>query len=187
MVAYRSFGSQRAPVAMREAYLRPRPDDPVAAAKARTRSGWAVAGQPFPRRVYDHTCAIPLVGKSHPESAEVWLGEFGGTVVCVMPSDVEDQRVNRHVGADPVRAELVEDERATLAHVDRVAGSYGSPASIPMPRGAVRRSARGAPLPFEQPFPDGSDDGVFPRFEYLREARSWLLAIAPARCRRPPR
>lgn len=48
MVAYRSFGSQRAPVAMREAYLRPRPDDPVAAAKARTRSGWAVAGQPFP-------------------------------------------------------------------------------------------------------------------------------------------
>jgi hypothetical protein len=50
-------------------------------------------------------------------------GEFGDTVVCMVPSNVENQRVNRHVGADrPVRAELVEDERATLAYVDRVAG-----------------------------------------------------------------
>ena len=53
----------------------------------------------------------------------MWLGEFGDTVVCMVPSNVEDQRVNRHVGADrPVRAELVEDERVTLAYVDHVAG-----------------------------------------------------------------
>jgi hypothetical protein len=180
MVAYLSFGSQRAPVAMREAYLGPRPDDPVAAAAARARSGWAIAEQLFPGRVYDHTCAIPLFEKSHPESAEVWLGEFGDTVVCMVPSNVENQRVNRHVGADrPVRAELVEDERATLAYVDRVAGTerfveIGPEAT----RGTVRGSARGEPLPFEQPFLDGADDEVFPRLAYLREARSWLFAIS---------
>ena len=79
MVAYHSFGSRRAPVAMREVYPRPRPDDPVAAAAARTRSGWAIAEQLFPGRVYDHTCAIPLHEKSHPGAREVWLGEFGDT------------------------------------------------------------------------------------------------------------
>ena len=179
MVAYRSFGSQRAPLAMREAYL-PRPDDPIAASAARTRSGWAVAEQLFPGRVYDHTCACPLFEKSHPESAEVWLGEFGDTVVCMVPSNVENQRVNRHLGADrPVRAELVVDERATLSYVDRVAGierfvELGPEAT----RRAVRGSARGAPLPFEQPFLDGADDEAFPRFEYLREARSWLFAVS---------
>ncbi|MGB3438652.1 MAG: hypothetical protein WBA97_07840 [Actinophytocola sp.] len=180
MVAYRSFGSQRASVAMRETYLGPRPDDPLAAAAARTRSGWAIAEQLFPGRVYDHTCAIPLIERTHPESAEVWLGEFGDTVMCMVPSNVENQRVNRHVGADrPVRAELVEDERATLAYLDRGAGierfvEIGPEAT----RGAVRGSARGEPLPFEQPFLDGADDEVFPRFAYLREARSWLFGIS---------
>jgi hypothetical protein len=165
---------------MREAYLGPRPGDPVAAAAARTRSGWAIVEQLFPGRVYDHTCAVPLFEKSHPESAEVWLGEFCDTVVCMVPSNVENQRVDRHVGADrPVRAELVVDERVTLAYADRVAGierfvEIGPEAT----RGTVRGSARGAPLPFEQPFLDGSDDEVFPRFEYLREARSWLFAIS---------
>lgn len=52
MVADHSFGSRRATVAMREAYL-PRPDDPIAAAAARTRSGWAIVEQLFPGRVYD--------------------------------------------------------------------------------------------------------------------------------------
>ena len=110
----------------------------------------------------------------------MWLGEFGDTVVCMVPSNVENERVNRDVGADrPVRAELVEDERVTLAYVDRVAGverfvEIGPEAT----RGAVRGSARGEPLPFEQPFLDGSDDEVFPRFGYLREARSWLFAIS---------
>jgi len=42
----------------------------------------------------------------------------------------------------------------------------------------VRGSGRGEPLPFEQPFLDGSDDEVFPRDEYLREARLWLFAIS---------
>ncbi|MBB4908724.1 hypothetical protein [Actinophytocola algeriensis] len=188
MVAYHSFGSQRAPVAMREAYLGPGPDDPVAAAAARTRSGWAIAEQLFPGRVYDHTCAVPLFERSHPESAEVWLGEFGDTVVCMVPSNVENQRVNRHVGADrPVRAELVEDERATLAYVDRVAGierfvELGPEAT----RGTVRGSARGEPLPFEEPFLDGADGEVFPRSEYLREARSWLFAVGYPRGPVPP-
>lgn len=184
MVAYHSFGSQRAPVAMREAYQGPRPDDPIAAAAARTRSGWAIVEQLFPGRVYDHTCAIPLAERSHPEAAEVWLGEFGDTVVFMVPSTAENERVNRHVGADrPVRAELVVDERATLAYVDRVAGTdrfveIGPEAT----RGAVRGSARGEPLPFEQPFLDGAGDEVFPRSEYLREARAWLFAISyPAR------
>ncbi|MFC6093400.1 hypothetical protein [Saccharothrix lopnurensis] len=180
MVAYLSFGSQRAPVAMREAYLRPGPDDPIAAAAARTRSGWAVVDQLFPGRVYDHMCACPLVERSHPESAEVWLGEFGDTVVCMVPSNVEHQRVNRHVGADrPVRAELVDDERATLAFVDRVAGVERFVEIGPGDtRGAVRGAARGEPLPFEQPFLDGPDDEVFPRFAYLKEARSWLFAVS---------
>ena len=165
---------------MRETYLRPRPDDPLAAAVARTRSGWAVAERLFPGRVYDNTCACPLFEKSHPESAEVWLGEFGDTVVCMVPSNVENQRMNRDVGADrPVRAELVVDHRATLTYVDRVAGierfvEIGPEATL----GAVRGSARGEPLPFEQPFLDGPDDDVLPRFQYLREARSWLFAIS---------
>lgn len=164
---------------MREAYL-PRPADPVAAAAARTRSGRAIAEQLFPGRVYDHTCAVPLFEKSHPESAEVWLGEFGDTVVYMVPSNLENQRVNRHVGADrPVRAELVEDERVTLTYVDRAAGidrfvEIGPEAT----RGVVRGAARGEPLPFEQPFLDGPDDEVFPRLPYLREARSWLFALS---------
>jgi hypothetical protein len=180
MSAYHSFGSQRAPEAMIEAYRGPRPDDPLAAAAARTRSGWAIAEQLFPGRVYDHTCAIPLPERSSPEAAEVWLGEFGDTVVWLVPSPVENQRMNRQVGADrPVRAELVEDELATVAYVDRVAGierfvEIGPEAT----RGAVRGSARGAALPFEPPFLDGPDDEVFPRSEYLREARSWLFAIS---------
>lgn len=188
MVAFHSFGSQRAPVAMREAYPRPEPDDPVAAAAARTRSGWAIAEQLFPGRVYDHTCAIPLFEKSHPEAAEVWLGEFGDTVVYMLPSNVENQRVNRHVGADrPVRAELVEDERATLAFLDRAAGIERFVEIGPEDtRGAVRGSARGEPLPFEQSFLDGPADEVFPRFAYLREARSWLFAISPSPRPVPP-
>ena len=179
MVAFHSFGSQRAVVAMREAYLGPRPDDPIAAAAERTRSGWAIAEQLFPGRVYDHSCAIPMIEQSYSEVAEVWLGEFGDTVMCVVPSNVENRRVNRDVGADrPVRAELVEDERATLAYVDRDAGierfvEIGPDAT----RGVVREAARGAVLPFEEPFFEGSDDHVFPRSEYLREARSWLFGI----------
>lgn len=188
MVAYHSFGSQRAPVAMREAYLGPRPDDPVAAAAARTRSGWAIAEQLFPGRVYDHTCAIPLPERRSPEAAEVWLGEFGDTVVWMVPSPVENRRADRQVGADrPMRAELVEDERATIVYVDRGAGierfvEIGPEAT----RGAVRGSARGALLPFEQPFLDGADDEVFPRSEYLREARSWLFGISRPPSKVPP-
>src|SRR5213593_920254 len=107
MVALHSFGSQPAPVAMREAYLAPRPEDPLAAAAARTRAGRAIAEQLFPGRVYDHTCAIPLPERSHPDAAEVWLGEFGDTVVCMVPSNAENQRLNRQIGADrPVRVEL---------------------------------------------------------------------------------
>ena len=180
MVAYHSFGSQRASVAMREAYPRPHPDDPIAAAAARTRSGWAIAEQLFPGRVYDHTCACPLFEKSRPESREVWLGEFGDTVVCMVPSSVENQRVSRHVGADrPVRAELVVDDRVTVTYVDHPAGfdrfvEIGPDAT----RGSVRGTARGTPLPFEQPFLEGADDEMFPRFEYLREATSWLFAIS---------
>lgn len=164
---------------MREAYPRPVPDDPVAAAAARIRSGWAIAEQLFPGRVYDHTCACPLHERSHPESREVWLGEFGDTVVCMVPSNVENQRMNRLVGADrPVRSELVVAERATLHHVDRTAGIERSVEIAPgATRGAVRESARGEPCPFELPFLAGSADEVFPRHEYLREARSWLFAL----------
>lgn len=187
MVAFHSFGSQRAPVAMREAYLRTGPDDPaavLAAAAARTRSGWAIAEQLFPGRVYDHTCAIPLPERSHPESREVWLGEFGDTVVCMLPSSVEGRRMSRQVGADrPVRADLVVDERVRLAYVDHTAGIERSVEIGPDDtRGSVRGSARGGLLPFEQPFLDGADDEVFPRSEYVREARSWLFGIS-----RPPR
>jgi hypothetical protein len=188
MVAYHSFGSQRAPVAMLQAYPRPRPDDPVAAAAARTWSGWAIATGSSPGRVYDHTCAIPLPERAAPEATEVWLGEFGDTVVYMVPSDVENQRRNRNVGADrPVRAELVDDERATVAYVDRAAGidrfvEIGPEAT----RGTVRGAARGAPLPFEQPFLDGTDHEVFPRSEYLRAARMWLFAVGYPRGPVPP-
>ena len=180
MAAYHSFGSRRAPVAMREAYLGPRPEDPLAAAAARTRSGWAIVEQLYPGRVYDHTCAIPLAEKSHPDSAEVWLGEFGDTVVWMVPSNVENRRANQHVGADrPVRAELVEDERTTLSYTDRDAGIDRFVEIGPSPtRGDVRGSARGEPLPFEEPFLDGPDDEVFPRLPYLQEARSWLFGIS---------
>jgi hypothetical protein len=188
MVAYHSFGSQRAPVAMREVYLGPRPEEPIAAAAARTRSGWDIVERLFPGRVYDHLCAIPLFEKSHPESAEVWLGEFGDTVVWMVPSNVENERVNRRVGADrPVRADLVEDERTTLAYVDRGAGverfvEIGPGAT----RGIVRGAARGEPLPFEQQFLDGADDEVFPRSEYLEVARSWLFGISTSPRPVPP-
>jgi hypothetical protein len=118
----------------------------------------------------------------------VWLGEFGDTVVWMVPSNVENQRMNRDVGADrPVRAALVEDERTTLAYVDRGAGidrfvEIGPEATC----GAVRGSSRGEPLPFEQPFLDGSDDEVFPRSEYLEEARSWLFGISRSPRAVPP-
>jgi hypothetical protein len=39
--------------------------------------------------VYDHLSAVPLFERSHPE---VWVGEFGDTVVCMVPSNVENQR-----------------------------------------------------------------------------------------------
>ena len=190
MAAFLSFGSQRATLAMQEAYL-PRPADPIAASAAQTRSGWAVVDQLFPGRVYDHMCAIPLFESSYAESLEVWLGEFGDTVVLMVPSNAEYQRINRGLGMDrPVRAELVEDddERATLAYLDRVAGIERFVEISPQAtHGTVRGSARGAPLPFEQPFLDGADDEVFPRFQYLREARSWLFAISsPPRRGVPP-
>jgi hypothetical protein len=186
MVAYHSFGSQRAPEAMREAYLGPRPEDPLAAAAARTRAGWALVEQLFPGRVYDHTCAIPLPERASPEALEVWLGEFGDTVVFMVPSNVENQRLDRRVGADrPVRAELVDDERVTLTHVD--AGSERFVEIGPgATRGTVRGSARGEPLPFEEPFLDGPDDEVFPRSEYVRAARMWLFAVGFPRGPVPP-
>ena len=76
----------------------------------------------------------------------------------------------------------------TIAYADRVAGIERFVEIAPeATRGAVRGSARGAPLPFEQPFLDGSDDEVFPRFRYLQEARSWLFAISsPPRRGVPP-
>ena len=181
MVTYRSFGSQRAPAAMREVYLGPGPDDPVAAAAAATRSGWAMVERLFPGRVYDHTSVVPLAER-YAVSAEVWLGEFGDTVVW-MVSDVEHERMNQQIGADrPVRAELVENERATLAYVDQDAGierfvEIGPDAT----RAAVLGSARGEPLPFEPSFLEGPGDEMFPRFLYLEEARSWLFGIS-----RPP-
>jgi hypothetical protein len=173
---------------MREAYLAPRPEDPLAAAAARTRSGWAIAEQLFPGRVYDHTCAIPIPEHADPEALEVWLGEFGDTVVCMVPSNAENLRLNRQIGADrPVRVELVDDELLTLSYVDRGAGvdryvEIGPDAT----RGDVRRSARGEPLPFEEPFFDGADDEVFPRSEYLREARMALFAVGYPRGPVPP-
>ena len=188
MVAYHSFGSQRAPEAMRAVYPAPHSDDRLAAAAARTRSGWAIVDQLFPGRLYDHTCAIPLPDRGHPESSVVWLGEFGDTVVCMVESNAENQRMNRQVGADrPVRAELVEDERATLTYVDRDAGvdrfvEIGPDAT----RGDVRGSARGEPLPFEEPFLDGADDEVFPRSAYLDKARMWLFAVGYPRGPVPP-
>ncbi|HEY5784593.1 MAG TPA: hypothetical protein VIT65_07445 [Microlunatus sp.] len=182
MVAYGSFGSQRAPAAMREAYLGPDPDDTVAAAAAATRSGWATVEQLFPGRVYDHTAAVPL-DERYAVSAEVWLGAFADTVVWMMPSDVKHERMNRQLGANrPVRAELVENERASLAYVDQNAGierfvEIGPEAT----RGAVLGSSRGEPLPCEHPFLEGPVDELFPRFAYLQEARSWLFGIS-----RPP-
>ena len=51
----------------------------------------------------------------------------------------------------------------------------------------MRQAARGEPLPFEQVFLDGYDDEVFPRFQYLREARAWLFGISsPPRRGVPP-
>lgn len=188
MVAYHSFGSRRAPEAMLDAYRGPRPDDPLAAAAARTRSGWAVVEQLFPGRVYDHTCAISLPERDDPAMLEVWLGEFGDTVVCTVPSNVENQRLNREIGADrPVRVELVDDERATLTYVDRGAGierfvEIGPGATI----GSVRGSARGEPLPFEQPFLDGADDAMFDRSAYLRAALMDLFAVGYPRGPVPP-
>jgi hypothetical protein len=176
---------------MREAYLASLaspPDERLAAAAARTRSGWAIVEQLFPGRVYDHTCAIPLPERGSAESLEVWLGEFGDTVVCMVSSTAENQRMNRQVGADrPVRAELVVDERATLTYVDRDAGvdrfvEIGPGATL----GAVRGSARGAPLPFEEPFLGGADDDVFPGSGYLAEARRWLFAVGYPRGPVPP-
>ena len=190
MVAFYSFGSQRAAQAMGDDYLQ-HLSDRGAAASAQTRSGWAIVEQLFPGRVYDHMSAVPLFARSHPEAREVWLGEFGDTVVCMVPSNVEYQRRNQSVGADrPVRAELVEDEdeRVTIAYVDRVAGIDRFVEITPgATRGVVRGSARGAPLPFEESFLDGSDDEVFPSFRYLQEARSWLFAISsPPRRGVPP-
>lgn len=173
---------------MLAAYRGPRPDDPLAAAAARTRSGWAIVEQLFPGRVYDHTCAIPVPDRVSPDSLAVWLGEFGDTVVCMVPSNAENQRLNRLIGADlPVRAELVDDERATLSYVDRVAGverfvEIGPDAT----RGTVRGSARGAPLPFEEPFLDGADDEAFPRAEYVKAARMALFAVGYPRGPVPP-
>jgi hypothetical protein len=77
-----------------------------------------------------------------------------------------DQRVNGHIGADrPVRAELVEDERATLAYVDRAAGIERFTEIGPdSTRRDVCGSGRGEPLPFEQPFLAGSGKEVFAFF-----------------------
>ena len=188
MVAYHSFGSQLAPVAMREAYLGPRPEDPLAAAAARTRSGWAIVDQLFPGRVYDHTCAIPLPERASPAAREVWLGEFGDTVVFMVPSNDENRRMDRGPGADrPVRVGLVDDERLTLTYVDRDAGverfvEIGPGAT----RGTVRGASRGEPLPFEEPFLDGPDDEEFPRAGYLRAARMALFAVGYPRGPVPP-
>lgn len=188
MVAYHSFGSQLAPAAMREAYLGPRPDDHLAAAAARTRSGWAIADRLFPGRVYDHTCAIPLPERVSPEATEVWLGEFGDTVVFLVPSPADNRRLDPGPGADrPVRVELVLDDRATLTYVDRVAGLERFVEIEPgATRGTVRGAASGVPLPFEEPFLAGADDEVFPRSEYLRAARMALFAVGYPRGPVPP-
>ncbi|OLF09710.1 hypothetical protein BLA60_18140 [Actinophytocola xinjiangensis] len=183
MVAYHSFGSRRATEAMREVYPRPRPDDPAdaaAASAARTRSGWAIAERLFPGRVYDHTCACPLFEKSHLASPEVWVGEFGDTVMCMVPSNAENQRRDRRVGEDrPVRVELVVDMLATLRHVDQVAGTRRFvEVAVGATRGAVLGSARGEPLEFESPFLDGPADAEFPRLEYLTQARRWLFGLS---------
>ena len=160
MVAFYSFGSQRAPQAMADDYLQHLSDDRGVAPSAQTRTGWAIVEQLFPGRVYDHMSAVPLFERSYPEAREVWLGVFGDTVVCMVPSNVEYQRIDRNVGADrPVRAELVEDEneRVTIAYADRVAGIDRFVEIAPeATRGAVRGSGRGEPLPFEQPFLEGS-------------------------------
>ena len=131
VVAYGSFGSQRAPVAMREAYLASIADGGrTARATAAVRTGWAWAEQLFPGRVYDHGPSIPLAER-YGESSGVWLGVFGDTVVWMVRSDAELARINRHLGVGhQVRAELVEGDTVTLSYADATAGIERSSRSV---------------------------------------------------------